>query len=116
MKIGRLSRETGVAVRLLRYYESQGLLASERTEGGHRVYAPDAPATVARIRRLLSAGFPTRTIRDLMPCFDGDALQPCVQDHLTGHLADLEARMADLAKARTTVTALIASAPPLSSY
>ncbi|RFS83854.1 MerR family transcriptional regulator [Actinomadura spongiicola] len=115
MKIGQLSRETGVAVRLLRYYESQGLLASERTDGGHRVYSPEAPATVARIRRLLAAGFPTRTIRELMPCFEGDALQPCVHHHLTDHLAGLEARMADLDKARTSVTSLIASGSPLTT-
>ncbi|RKS73525.1 DNA-binding transcriptional MerR regulator [Actinomadura pelletieri DSM 43383] len=113
MKIGELSRETGVAVRLLRYYESQGLLASERTEGGHRVYASDAPVAVARIRRLLAAGFPTRTIRELMPCFEGDELQPCVRGHLTDHLADLEARIADLTKARASVAGLIASASPL---
>ncbi|WP_433252810.1 MerR family DNA-binding transcriptional regulator [Actinomadura nitritigenes] len=51
MKIGDLSRETGVAVRLLRYYESQGLLTSERTEGGHHLFPP-------RLRPL-SPGWPT---------------------------------------------------------
>jgi DNA-binding transcriptional MerR regulator len=107
MKIGDLSRRTGVAVRLLRYYESQGLLTSERTEGGHRLYSPDAPAVVARIRRLLAADLPTRVIRELMPCFEGEALQPCVQGHLTDHMAALNTRMAELARARSTLTTLI---------
>jgi DNA-binding transcriptional MerR regulator len=54
MKIGELSRETYVSVRLLRYYEAQGLLTSRRSEGGHRHYGSDAPVTVARIRTLLA--------------------------------------------------------------
>jgi DNA-binding transcriptional MerR regulator len=105
MKIGELSRETDVSVRLLRYYESQGLLASHRTVGGHRHYEPDAPVTVARIRTLLAAGLPTRVIRDLMPCFvgNGTELQACVLDHLRTQMAELDSRIADLSQARTAL-------------
>ncbi|MFI7123504.1 MerR family transcriptional regulator [Amycolatopsis sp. NPDC049868] len=105
MKIGELSRETGVAVRLLRYYEAQGLLTSHRSEGGHRHYDPEAPATVARIRTLLAAGLPTKVIRELMPCFvgDGTQLQACVLDHLRTQYAELDSRIADLTQARTAL-------------
>ncbi|GAA4612372.1 MerR family transcriptional regulator [Actinoallomurus liliacearum] len=105
MKIGELSRETGVAVHLLRYYEAQGLLTCHRSEGGHRHYGPEAPATVARIRALLAAGLPTRVIRELMPCFAGDGteLQACVLDHLRTQMADLDSRIADLTQARTAL-------------
>ncbi|RKN39457.1 MerR family transcriptional regulator [Streptomyces hoynatensis] len=105
MKIGELAHETGVGVRLLRYYEAQGLLASRRSEGGHRHYGPEAPAAVARIRTLLAAGLPTRIIRELMPCFSGDgtALQACVLDHLRSQLADMDSRIADLTRARTAL-------------
>jgi DNA-binding transcriptional MerR regulator len=111
VKIGELARETGVSVRLLRYYEDQRLLTSHRTAGGHRHFKPDAPATVTRIRTLLAAGRPTRVIQDLMPCFVGgtDELQPCVLDHLRAQLADLDSRMADLARARATLGEIIAS-------
>lgn len=109
VKIGELSSRTGVAVRLLRYYEEQGLLVAERSEGGHRQYGPEAPATVARIRTLLAAGLPTRVIRDLMPCFvgDGPALQACVFDHLRTQLTDLDSRIADLTQARTALGDLL---------
>ncbi|MFD0854934.1 MerR family transcriptional regulator [Actinomadura adrarensis] len=111
MKIGELSRETGVSIRLLRYYEQQGLLTSQRSEGGHRHYDSEAPATVARIRTLLAAGLPTRVIRDLMPCFEGDGvtLQACVHDHLRNQLAELDARMTELDQARTTLTEILAT-------
>ena len=102
MKIGELSRATGVAVRLLRYYEAQGLLTSRRSDGGHRHYGPEAAGTVARIRVLLAAGLPTRVIQELMPCFAGDGteLQACVFDHLRNQLAGLDSRIADLTRAR----------------
>src|SRR5688572_19345358 len=105
MRIGELSRETGVAVRLLRYYEAQGLLTSHRSEGGHRRYGPEVPASVARIRTLLAAGLPTRVIRELLPCFvgDGTELQACVHDHLRRQLAELDSRVADLRRARTAL-------------
>ncbi|WP_428957373.1 MerR family transcriptional regulator [Streptomyces sp. cg35] len=109
MKIGDLARETGVSVRLLRYYEDQGLLTSLRTDGGHRHYTADAPTTVTRIRTLLDAGLPTRIIRDLMPCFlgDGPELDVCVQGHLQAQLEDLDARMAQMQRARTSLSDLL---------
>ncbi|MFD6139582.1 MerR family transcriptional regulator [Promicromonospora sp. NPDC060271] len=109
MKIGELSRQTGVTVRLLRYYEAQGLLTSHRSAGGHRSYGPEAPALVGRIRNLLAAGLPTRIIRELMPCFvgDGSELQECVLDHLRAQLAELDSRMSDLGRARTTLSGIL---------
>ncbi|MFI0943815.1 MerR family transcriptional regulator [Streptomyces sp. NPDC021020] len=109
MRIGELSRETGVAVRLLRYYEEQGLLASHRSGGGHRHYGPEAPAAVARVRTLLAAGLPTRVIRDLMPCFAGDGaeVQACVLDHLRDQLAAMDSRIADLTRARAALGGIL---------
>lgn len=109
MKIGDLAHESGVSVRMLRYYESQGLLASHRTAGGHRHYAADAPVTVARIRTLLAAGLPTKVIRDIMPCFlgDGPELESCVLDHLRAQLAELTTRIDDLQEARTSLADLL---------
>ncbi|MFE0156877.1 MerR family transcriptional regulator [Nonomuraea sp. NPDC059007] len=109
MKIGALSRETGVAVRLLRHYEAQGLLTSRRSEGGHRHDDPEAPAAVARIRTLLAAGLPTKVIRELMPCFVGvgTELQACVLDHLKLQYAELDSRIADLTQARTALGDLL---------
>ncbi|WP_242888245.1 MerR family transcriptional regulator [Actinomadura litoris] len=111
MKIGDLSRATGVDVRLLRYYEAQGLLTSRRSEGGHRHYDSEAPTAVARIRTLLAAGLTTKVIRELMPCFvgDGTELQACVLDHIRTQLTEMDTRIADLTQARTALAGILDS-------
>ncbi|MGW4808280.1 MerR family transcriptional regulator [Kitasatospora sp. NPDC004272] len=111
MRIGELSRATGVPVRLLRYYEQQELLTAHRTPGGHREYAADAPVQVGRIRALLAAGLTSRTIRELMPCYEDGELHPCVRDRLTVQLADLNARIDELATARDALADLTARIP-----
>jgi DNA-binding transcriptional MerR regulator len=79
MKIGELSTRTGVRHRMLRYYEQQGLLDTQRGSNGYRSYGEDAPVIVAQIRGLLAAGIPTHVIRDIQPCARGAAptLTPC---------------------------------------
>ncbi|MFE0805342.1 MerR family transcriptional regulator [Streptomyces sp. NPDC058812] len=109
MRIGELARVTGVSVRLLRYYEEQGLLAPHRAGGGHRHYTEAAVTEVARIRTLLAAGLPTRVIRELLPCLlgDGPEVDVCVQDRLRERLADLDARITGLQQARAALGELL---------
>ncbi|WP_099905892.1 MerR family transcriptional regulator [Streptomyces sp. TLI_171] len=111
MRIGELSRATGVPVRLLRYYEQQELLAAHRTPGGHREYRADAPLQVGRIRALLAAGLTTRTIRELLPCYEDGELHACVRDRLTAQLAELNARIGELTTARDALADLTARVP-----
>ncbi|RSM52104.1 MerR family transcriptional regulator [Actinoplanes sp. ATCC 53533] len=68
MRIGELAGATGVSVRALRYYEEQGLLKSQRTPRGQRLYPPAAAERVELIQQLYAAGLPSRTILELLPC------------------------------------------------
>ncbi|WAL68624.1 MerR family transcriptional regulator [Amycolatopsis cynarae] len=68
MRIGELSRRTGVSRRLLRYYEDQGLLVSVRADSGQRHYSDDHVRRVELIRAFLAAGLSTRTIAEMVPC------------------------------------------------
>ncbi|MBO9577170.1 MAG: MerR family transcriptional regulator [Microbacteriaceae bacterium] len=68
MRIGELSEITGASPRSLRYYESLGLISSERQANGYRDYDADAAAAVATIRSLLDLGFPTALIEHILPC------------------------------------------------
>ncbi|MGW2587524.1 MerR family transcriptional regulator, partial [Streptomyces virginiae] len=84
MRIGELSRRTGVAVHLLRYYEEQGLLHPQRRPSGYREYVEEDVAIVRRIRSLLAAGLGTSTITTVLPCLrdTGDRLVPTCSDLL----------------------------------
>jgi DNA-binding transcriptional MerR regulator len=102
MRIGELSRRTGVSARLLRYYGEQGLLDATRDSNGYRSYPAEAVARVRRIRELLDAGLPTEAIRRLLPCAedDGPGLTPCahslgVMDQRLGALEAEIARLRD---------------------
>lgn len=67
MRISELSRQTGVDARLLRYYETRGLLRPRRRPNGYREYQASDVQAVAHIRDLLAAGLSTATIATL-PC------------------------------------------------
>ncbi|UPU01227.1 MerR family transcriptional regulator [Bradyrhizobium barranii subsp. apii] len=57
-RIGELAEATGVTVRTLHHYEHTGLLAaSERTDGGHRMYDRESVQRVHQIRALRELGF-----------------------------------------------------------
>lgn len=49
--------------RILRYYEEQGLLASERADNGYREYDDDAVERAQRVRGLIQAGLSTRMVK-----------------------------------------------------
>jgi DNA-binding transcriptional MerR regulator len=70
MRIGRLSELTGVSRRLLRYYEEQGLIVSQRCANGYRDYDEQTVDRVLQVRGLLDAGLPTRIIKQILPCLD----------------------------------------------
>src|SRR5437660_8109193 len=73
MRIGELSRRTGVSERLLRYYEEQGLLRPARTSSGYRAYGDTDVELVDRIRNFIAAGISTATIARILPClYEGD--------------------------------------------
>ncbi|ARQ67760.1 MerR family transcriptional regulator [Streptomyces marincola] len=116
MRIGELSRRTGVSERLLRYYEQQGLLHPERRPSGYREYREGDVETVRRIRTLLSAGLPTALIGEVLPCMrdDGERLVPtCAEmlDDLNEARERLSGVIAELSASRAVLDEVIAAAP-----
>ncbi|MFF4434629.1 MerR family transcriptional regulator [Streptomyces sp. NPDC001513] len=79
MRIGELSARTGVGERSLRYYETQGLLVSDRTPGGHREFSERAVDRVIRIQELYAAGLNSAKIARILPCMRDEDGGPSVR-------------------------------------
>ena len=70
MRIGELSKRTGVSPRSLRYYEEQGLLTSSRSDAAQRHYSDAEVQRVSLIRQLFDAGMSSRVIATVLPCVE----------------------------------------------
>lgn len=107
MRIGEVARRAGVSTRALRYYEEQGLLASERAPSGQRTYPESAVERVRLIQQFFTAGLPSRTILQVLPCVDTGRASPEVFELLAAERHRITAAMADLAAARDALDRMI---------
>lgn len=100
MRIGELAHRAGVSVRSLRYYEEQGLLDSDRTAGGQRIYEEGAVERVQLIQQLFAAGLPSHTIVDLLPCVSTGMVTSSMFDKIRHEREAIEQRITELTAAR----------------
>jgi DNA-binding transcriptional MerR regulator len=108
LKIGEVARRTGVATRLVRYYEQQGLLTATRAANGYRTYSDDDVERVRRVASMVRSGMPTRLIKVLLDMEEAEAqAEPTcprtVAELLAGELAGIEDRIACLSRSRDTI-------------
>lgn len=67
MNIGQASRKSGVSAKMIRYYESIGLLPEAvRTKSGYRDYYITDVNRLAFVRRARDLGFSIDRIRELL--------------------------------------------------
>lgn len=71
MPIGDLARRSGVAASALRFYETQGLLQSQRNPAGRRLFARSTLRRVAFIRAAQNLGLPLDQIREALAGLPG---------------------------------------------
>ncbi|MFE7742984.1 MerR family transcriptional regulator [Nocardia sp. NPDC057455] len=113
MRIGELAERTGVSERSLRYYEEQGMLASERTPGGHRDYPERAVDRVIHIQELLAAGLTSKKISRILPCMrDADGgpneyATPALVDELRTERERITRTINDLVRSRDVLDEVI---------
>ena len=108
MRIGELGTATGVAPRLLRHYEAQGLLTPVRDGRGWRVYDESHRARVGQIRDLVEAGLPTVAIRQLLDTAGADDRprpSPALLAELNAVHDRIDARIRCLARNRDALAA-----------
>lgn len=113
MKIGELATRAEVGIDTVRYYERQGLLPQPlRQASGYRRYDQTDVARLSFVRRAKALGFTLVEIRELL------ALSSHPEDDMgtlkaaaTAKLADVEAKLAELARIRDGLRTLVAACP-----
>lgn len=97
LRIGEVAERASVSIDTIRYYERQKLLPrASRTEGGFRLFTPDAVERISFIKQAQEMGLSLGEIKELLTS-DGGARQ-CqrVRDLLRDKISDLDARVKKL--------------------
>ena len=101
LTIGEVARRTDIAATTLRYYEKIGLLAEPSRAGGQRRYDDDVLTRLEVIGLCKAAGFSLDEIAALLN--DDEPGRPASRELAQAKLADIDAQMAMLARAREII-------------
>src|SRR5688572_31117612 len=102
LKIGEVSKRSGLGIEALRFYERSGLLERpHRTESGYRVYGEAVLERLAFIKQAQALGFSLDEVKRIVD--DARAGQsPCdeVREIVRRRLDELDARMREMRRCR----------------
>jgi len=105
MNIGKAAKASGISAKMIRYYESIGLIESAvRTEAGYRVYSDSDIHRLRFIRRGRDLGFSVEQIIELLALWgDRSRASADVKQIAMTHVAELEHRMRELKQMTDTL-------------
>jgi Cu(I)-responsive transcriptional regulator len=103
--IGEAAAATGVSAKMIRHYESIGLIpAAGRTFAGYRLYGDADLHRLRFIRRARNLGFPMKQVEALLALWtDPHRASAEVKRLAQGHAADLEAKIAEMQAMQRTL-------------
>lgn len=105
MNIGKAAEESGVSAKMIRYYESIGLIQpGARTDAGYRTYGDSDVHTLRFIKRARTLGFSLDQIRNLLSLWQNPGRASAdVKAIAQQHVAELEQRIRELSEMRDTL-------------
>ncbi len=105
MNIGQAAAASGVSAKMIRYYESIGLMPKTvRTEAGYRVYSDNDVHVLRFIRRARDLGFSVEQIFDLVSLWrDRERESKDVKTIALEHVAVLERKITELQEMANTL-------------
>ena len=110
LPIGELSRQTGVNIETIRFYEKAGLLPlPPRSPGGFRLYDRDHVRRLTFVRRARELGFTLDEVRTLLNLADRNG-RTCaeVREVASTHLGDVRAKLRDLRRLEKVLADVVA--------
>ncbi|MET4577324.1 Cu(I)-responsive transcriptional regulator [Ottowia thiooxydans] len=107
--IGDAARASGVSAKMVRHYESLGLLGEVlRTESGYRQYTTADVHTLRFIKRARNLGFSMAEISELVSLWrDRGRASANVKQIAQHHVDDLQARIEGMQAMRRTLMSLL---------
>jgi MerR family copper efflux transcriptional regulator len=111
MNIGEAANASKVTAKMIRHYESIGLLApARRTGAGYRIYGPQDVPVLQFIHRARALGFSLEQIRGLLALWqDKSRASADVRALARGHIEELNRKIAEMEAMRRTLETLAAS-------
>ncbi len=110
MNIGDVAEASGVPPKTIRYYEDIGLIRPLRSANGYRTFRDSDLHKLAFLGRARALGFSIADCRNLLALYEDDARTSAeVKDIATGHLQEIDKKIADLSEMRATLSELVAS-------
>lgn len=107
--IGRAAAASGVSAKMIRHYESRGLLPDvPRTVANYRLYSPQHVQTLRFIQRARALGFSMDEIRDLLGLWQNRRRSSAsVKRIAQTHIDDLRRRIAQMQAMVDTLSDLV---------
>ncbi|MDH0339529.1 Cu(I)-responsive transcriptional regulator [Metapseudomonas otitidis] len=109
MNIGQAAKKSGLTAKMIRYYESIGLLPeASRSDSGYRQYSEQDLHSLAFIRRSRDLGFSLEEVGHLLTLWrDRGRASADVKALANAHIDELNQRIAELVGLRDTLQELV---------